>query len=825
MRQSGASIHAQETVVDTLLNAIEANTRGVHFISGRPGVGKTWIASQIRGTFVQDNNWKVFYFPCPEWASNQPYSPLELGLLKANSEGLASAGAKLASNAAKDIPFVGHTASAALTGLLALNRRTRLDLGDILPKMAQDICFRLQKEIGDKNALIIFDDAHWLDDGTRTLLRAFFEMELAKVFPFLQKTHVVAIATPEQADTDTVKLAMSLGVSHFNTHVVTECSEPEFFELLESFGLEQKLDTDRLRDLYAITGGHLKIAKHVVELLNSDGSPNLLSVSDSTKIFQIAIEHKLSSLGTLGAEIQKLLAKAVSIGSSFSVDEISCLLSLDLPTVQHKLDEAERCLLIHRTGHQVSFAHSIVKEYFENTVSLPVSKSDHQKFAECLKLIQPGQYGLRAMHLGKAGFNRDAAALLVCDALARYRNGIPSPWESASRQVGKFSPSLLPLIELLRTAHEQFERGKYLEASKLFAEISITAPALISVEAAILEGRALLKVSNPDGRDRSIKVLREALHDVDEEEVELWARAVLYLAVAEAFAGNLEASRKAGKRLCQVLERRLNFDPMSQTLLNRFRLRADLFLSEDLAAGELKKVVSDLIPIDGIPTEPTQAFIALNNASGNALYRGEFDQALNYCIQADELLNVFSNLSFPRLDILGNNQLLSAWLSGKLTSSAFAREAQILLSATPVTNDTSILQSNLAFALIQSGQLNEATELLRSSYASVNNAEYTDYFDQYFLGNNLTGCLFELGNIDEALLVWEGLQNLPSKLPYAIRDFMLLRHATQEQIFYGKSGLAWDDFPCEKLKDRIGTMWRFFGRGFLLSELQFWSDE
>jgi tetratricopeptide (TPR) repeat protein len=825
MKQPGASIRAQTNVVEKLLESIRTNARGAHFVEGRSGVGKSWIASQLRDTFVKDDKWRVFYFSCPEWASNQPYSPLELGLLKASSEGFASAGARLASNAAKDIPFVGNTASAAFTGLLALSKRKRLDLGDLLPATAQEICFKLQKEIGDRSALIVFDDAHWMDEGTRTLIRAFFEMELAQVFPFLRRTHVVAIATPEQTDVDAIELAMGLGMSHFHTHTVHECSELEFIEVLEHFGLERKLGSDRLRDLYAITGGHLKIAKHVVDLLNSDGSPDMLSGSDSKKIFQIAIEHKLNSLGPLGAELQKLLGKAVTIGSNFSVDELSCLLNLDLTTVRYKLDEAERCLLIHRTGHQVSFAHSIVREYFEKTVSPPVSKSDHEKFAECLKLIRPGHYGLRAAHLGRAGLNREAAALSICDALARFRNGITSPWDTASRQVDELSPDLVPLIDLLRTAYEHFERGEYHETSELCAEISIAAPAIVSAEVAILRGRALTKMSNFYGREHSVMVLSDALNEIDEAEVELWARVVLYLVVAEAFAGNLEAARKAGKRLCQVLERRLNFDPLSQMLLNRFRLRADLFFSEDLAAGEIKKVLRDLIPIDGIPTEPTQAFIALNNAAGNALYRGEFEQALRFCTQADELLNVFDSLNFPRLDILGNNQLLTTWLSGKLTSSAFARQAEILLGATTPNNDTSILRSNFAFALIQSGQLDEALKLLKSAYATVNSAEHTDYFDRYFLGNNLAGCLFELGKADEAFLIWEELSDLPGKLPYAIRDFMALRHATQDEIFYHQAGLAWDNFSREKLKDRIGTMWRFFGRGFLLSELQFWSDD
>jgi len=816
-------IEAQGAVINQVRGLLEIHNRARVVISGASGSGKTWAARAVAQKLEKESGWKVVFCPCTEWGASQPYKPLDAGLARIRRTTLTQRGKRFAVEAVKDLPFVGNTTSAALNELIDAKRERRFDIETLLPDRAKELIFQLEALAVGKPLLVVVDDLQWIDRETSGLLRDLGDSSLRNAFGFLDNLRILATFATDRATQSPQEAALSIAISRPTVIALSTCSLEDYKRALDGFGLKALLDNDRVGALWMITGGHLRIAQHIVEFLNSDGRLTTTADSQAADVLRIALDQKLRAMGPAGAELRRVLEKAAIIGADFTVDELACLMQLDVRDIRKRLDQAEHERLVRRSGRLAEFSHEVVREYFvdDNAVT---TRSDHEAFAECLRTIRPHCYGLRAVHQRLAGYRKEAVILEVLDALARFRDGLPFPGAELRMSSVQHAPELGAEIDLLERATRLFAEGAYAEVASLCEGIAATAPKLLAVEAAILGGRALIKSAPRSGQHRAIEILQTALAEIPLDELDLWGRCALYLIVALAHVNRIEEARALARRLARELEPREQFDPNARMLTARLRLRADMLYADDVAAAELNSALKILDVIGG---DPVQTYAALCTASGNAIYRGAFEDALRFSGQADDLVKRHETLRFPRLDIAVNNQLVAAWVGGHLSAAEFATKMEQLQANAQPTNDTLLLRSNHAVAIALLGKPTEAAEVLWDAFAAVSRPESGETYDCYFIGNNLAGALYDVGNLPEARRVWSRLDSLAAALPVPIRGFMDLRHQVMTSILSAPpiEGVGWDDAPREKLRDRIGPMWRFFGRGFLLSELQFWSDE
>lgn len=97
------------------------------------------------------------------------------------------------------------------------------------------------------------------------------------------------------------------------------------------------------------------------------------------------------------------------------------------------------------------------------------------------------------------------------------------------------------------------------------------------------------------------------------------------------------------------------------------------------------------------------------------------------------------------------------------------------------------------------------------------------------MGNNLVGALCAAGRIHEARGIWETLGSVVPRLVSPKLPFSE-RHDIQGHCLDLPPGeataAAWEGFIASSgVLPRLGPSWSFLQHGFLLSDLQYWSDD
>lgn len=213
--------------------------------------------------------------------------------------------------------------------------------------------------------------------------------------------------------------------------------------------------------------------------------------------------------------------------------------------------------------------------------------------------------------------------------------------------------------------------------------------------------------------------------------------------------------------------------------------------------------------------------------------RGDFSRAYATAAKANFFLQQCRKTgevgNFPRIDMHLNNLIVAGWRSGALDLPSCVEAFVRLVQHAPATNDKPLLRSNLAVLQIMAGDLTAPTDTLSELFASVSVRTDYDAYYVYFIGNNLAGALFASGQVDKAKAVWKRLDQAvrgldSTRLPYR------KRHDIQAQCFgepmHEASPEMWDTHITRRTAIPLeGPSWSFIGKGFLLSDLQYWSDD
>jgi DNA polymerase III delta prime subunit len=830
--RDAAEITGQKHVLSKLRDWLEnKGSSKCVVVEGPSGSGKSWLINELGHHLLSFAGRVVIRAAGDPLNSSRPLLPLLGALARTQRVSRFIKGAAVAG--AQASPFsTGALLSFIVENSLNWKEKNSAALTPFLTVAERDILVELQLRAGKSQLLLVLEDLQWWDETSLSLLKLMLGGYLDGAFPFLSRTKFVAVVR-----SDVLPAAKSLSEVRelLGEHVLKlrYCEEACFKDLLLSLGMELPPTDAECQALHNVTQGHLGLALEIARLGQADG-PNLAIQGDGLNLDDICsklMSWRLDQLGERGTAIAELLTQASAIGLSFSKSEIMCLIESDASSLSRQMRDASSLDLISIEGDLYAFRHDLLRRYFINR-PIDDDQNIHARFAECLRKLRPGQYAERRQHLALAREFKEASNMGAHACLSLERDARLTP----ERRLGlvEHAGPIARFVDTMLKATRLAENGKYAEGLQLIGEIDLTYSDGLLAEKAILAARCLIKLLTQDKFKEAVQILGEASRVYDSEP-EVWSRVILASVVANAYAGDTEASKRKAMELARWAAPRQSFDPDAARVLHRLNVKADLYLVPESAAAVLAEACTYFGPShdDGGARDPINYFIALTNLSGNELMRGDFDRAHSTAAKANYFLQQCRRTGdvgdFPRVDMHLNNLVVAGWQSGAWDLPSCINAFDNLIENTPATNDRPLLESNRAVLKIMSGDLVAPLKDLRHLFKALSSHDDYDAYYVYFIGNNLTGALYAAKQVEEAKAIWNALGQVVAKLDTSRLPYRK-RHDIQSRCFSKPSCEAtaevWEKHLAKEANLPLeGPSWAFLARGFLLSDLQYWSDD
>jgi hypothetical protein len=204
---------------------------------------------------------------------------------------------------------------------------------------------------------------------------------------------------------------------------------------------------------------------------------------------------------------------------------------------------------------------------------------------------------------------------------------------------------------------------------------------------------------------------------------------------------------------------RSEFDVNAQYGLNVLRRKASILHSSEMACERTEKSIEyfgyELLP--GVYRSPIQYYMALVNHSGNLISAGKPNAAYEFIQKSLSLETLYSELTFPRMEVAINNCVLSGYLSKNLKADECLGLYDMLFTKLEGVEDRILLRNNYNIFLALNNNLPKALANSNDLMNVLHSASRKDNYYSYFVGVNHACFNFLNGNRKEALAILEKL--------------------------------------------------------------------
>lgn len=789
-------------------------------VQGPPGTGKSWLAAAIGAAWEDEGGSTVVahgdfaYADASLWPFGFAMAGLGAGWRKTlpKLKGVTRAGEMLLGTGGLVTASVEALAKARKTR--KRGRKIPLDDGE------QDVLHDLERLSRTGSLLLIADNLHWWDARSLDLLGRLRDPRMWDAFPFLSEMRVIAVQTPEPYQT----------VMHPASHarlldpVATSAVELErvprdaFAEVLEALGAGASPPADVVDAIYAFSGGHLALASRCAERVARGEGAALVAAADSDEFLRRILVERISALGSRGQQALAMLQIAATLGLTFRIDELTCATGADEPHTARLLRECRSEAVLVVEDGVGRFVHDLYRQYFLSTGALDRT-SIHEKLAECLRILRPGDYELRASNAIRADRPREGAAWAVHAALQRQRDGLS--WRDLRDAMGDFEP----VAEGCERALAFLNEYRFQECLETLAGLPRNLTKSLMAEVDHLRATCLMVTRSEDDR-AAARALVEAWIDYEDEEPELWIRLMQLLLYALAMLVDKEPGLRLEARVRKVLAARTAFDPAAEDALYTLERCAGRFHLPERAVLLGRDAVAHFGPNEGqtLVRRPVEYYRCLVNLGANLTANARFAEAHEVHAELERLVASYPSGVFPRLDYPQMNELLAQYRDGTVAlDEAIVRQRQIVAEH-EVAGDPFWVESALAVYLAIGGNEAEATAILDGLERELTVRGDPAPSLLYLVRGNRCAIRFVTGHV-EAVDEWRELMGTLVRIPYVTLPYMVRRHQLLEQVMSRGERMTAAEFDECLLAERpleFGPLWQQLGRGFWMPEIEWW---
>jgi hypothetical protein len=826
----------QDKIISTILQWLESDSK-VLLIRGRSGTGKSHLANQAGNEWRQSHHDRNVIYAEGDFSSiERILLPLSIGLEQARKVLWKQATLEKGySQLARGVPGIGGFLSYVFDVLSNRSADIKKDKLSYLTAAEQDILLSLNSYYRGSKLLLIADNFHWWDKVSINLINLILSGKLDDIFSFIAHFKVLVVVTDDQMDEAMQKNIEEFISKNSCTQIYTKPLEKEKFnDVFQSLGAVKHVNAKSQDLIFSLTGGHLELIKKLA-LLNEQGLQDVFFSETNTlnngKIAQydllgrILIE-RFEFLGADYEQISKVLEYAAIIGFSFTFDEIACLTKDREDKIKSILMKAREASLLQDDSAENKFSHEIVRDFFIQRIGNKKYEY-YENFATCLKVLRPAEYFERARLLFEAGQVEKALPLYIIGYLKNLRTGLIVPQVVTSRiQALADQYNLRTYFETMLHAYDLFGKGNYIEARLKLEAIEDVYPEILMAEKYYL--LSLCTSKNLDLGDllRSKNYL-EGWENLKVEEGEIWVRIMLTLMSRHAHLNEYDKAELIERKLMAYFSQRSSFDLEARHGLNVLRRKASILHSSEVACKRTEDSLAyfghEILP--KLYRSPIQFYMALANHSGNLIIAGEFNTAYEYSQEAIALQKIYPEVIFPRIEVPINNYTLSSLLSKTLTAHQCIEVYDSLFKRLNNSEERILLKSNYIVLKALSGKLEEALIHSEALKKLLSNASRKDNYYNYFVGINHAVIIYLTSGHNSALplldILVQDAPSIPDKV-FLLKRHELIRTLMQETEI--SDPLIWNDELYKRNPQELGPSWRFWSKGFLFTDMQFWSD-
>lgn len=813
-------VNGQQAVIDAVLRRRDTRKKEIIVATGSPGSGVTWTLEQAAETWETAGG-VALHARGESFATERklfPWLNLALPGVKrlARNEVLKGSVAQTS----RLIPVVGAVTSYLLEELLNYQKKRLAREAIQLTAPEHDLLFVIQNAARRKRLLLTIDNLDVWDESSWTLLQLILSSNLDNLYPVLADALILVGASGE-IPSRLLSLNTKLPITEFK---IRPLERQEISIAISTFTLP--IVTREEGDiLYDVTDGRLDLLHDLSLHLRETSIANI--ATGQGNFYDSIIERRMRTIGGETRELEDLLAAAAILGQTFTVDDIRCLTGHPPEKLDANLNLATAAHLISAIGELARFQSAALHSHFHRAHVTEHAKY-HEKFAECLQAMRPSEYGYRLHHLVLAGNTDNALICYALAVLAARRERSPAP-ESGDLTKASGWSAVRGYLDTMHTAYEAYDKRHLSEGLQILDTVEDFLPDVLVAERDYLEAQFLLKSHHIDKFKRAVELLSR-WRDLKSREAEVWARIVQVLMVALVQTDRVEEARQIEGEVSAYYWSRQKVDPWALYGLNVLRRRSECLHYFFTATQRLENALAYFGPQDSEspPRHPIQYYYTLTNLVGNLMASGKFSEAHARALELDGLVRDNQHMAWPVLDIAVNNFILAGYLNGDFEAAMAATLLEQALKGPAEMADSILMENNCAVFLIRGGAQLEARALLERTYVKVVAGSTPDVYHRYFVGNNLAALLALAG---EAALAESLRQEIGRGLEWfypAVRETLKKRHELLVPAFADALQLGverFDTYLTDRYPSQIGPQWAFYGRGFLLSDIQFWSAD
>lgn len=808
----------QKEIIDQIYHLlIDDDNMKVISLYGDNGCGKSTIALGVLDLLQE--GWAIFFIEGID-QNITPYLTWHVGTKIYSKKKL-----DLGSEISFGVNSFSHPLSMEL-GITAQYSKTNFLL---TPNEEALIAGIKKQSVGNNNILIVADNYELWDIPSKQFLQKLMLPQLN----LLDNAHVVALLISSS------KIVSDINIM-WTDIPVCEIPEDNIYSILRQKGYHGQIN---IKDIKACAGNDLSLAIMAADYY--DGN----SLDQN---FNMIMEKRRKSLSPQDQEACKVLEPLSIIDSYFTKDETAFFINPDTSDpdeteylAEEYLSLAEQQRFIVGKGNY-HFVNNRIRSYFKSQLSKK-ERYLHRKFSSYLQKYHPEDYYNRGKHLSLSiqtddtraiieawqllflAYIRRAAEVGKMDDIYNILNQITSLIDQL--KAGLIDNQRHTLNEFMK-GYQEFSRYNY---KKAIIHLQAITPSRL-VSATLAEWKRLLLLchvqlaENPNMIEQIAEELYEIISASDFYEPEQYCRAALVL--LDVYIDRLNDGQKVKilkKNFIQNIQRYIG-NTVFEEFEACYNRKAALYYSAVIASLQTEQSIDFYRKhhnYDGL-------YMALCNHLGNSIISGNYNAAQQALLECDSILKANDGRYFPSRYKLENNRILLDFLMKEKKYKDDPKQYMAIVKDTVTalskimdkqTDEVSyvVLFNYLGLSML-CGTTNIEKELTDVSKELYN----IDGYYQYFLHDLLFAYALLRGDITEAAKQLNVLKSLNVPLLYEYKKIFIKRQNAQENLLctpfrYNGDPLKYHiaiSSACTHVQDSSCYFW---GRGFLLSDLQFLS--
>lgn len=822
-------ISNQDEILSSILKDIKNETK-LSLITGASGAGKSFLLNSIEQNTEQVIIYKLEgdyysrfrdFYPFTNFINTMYIKNQTLVQKKLVKDGLTTVSKELGSW----LPLGSEFLSACISELSETNKKKRALYNLIFGKDELDILFPLEYFCHEDSKIIfLIDDIQYWDKKSICFLYTLLRQKGAE-HAFLNNALFIGAINLDFKDyADELEGIINLAQEHL--YQLMQVDKRNYKIVMRQLGLSVELNDNLIDALYSITAGNLQLSTDIVLLLNneSDIEDTIRRIITDKNLGHLLIE-RLNKVSDRGNMINETLKYASLFGPSFYYHDLEQILDQDESYVRNLVETAQKFCLVNGSANSASFIHELIREAYKNETYENKVKY-YTGHANCLKVLYPGNYEERAKSLKDAGQYEEASIVNILEFLKQLRTN--NSCSSTLREEMELSYYLAEYTVSMENAYNYFFNDNYSYCLSELEAIEDILPDPLLAEKYYLMSITLSKWLDTYSRAEAVNCLIPYLDLTSvNNEIEIWERVISAYIVACVHNNDSTTALVYEHKLQASIKSRINFDMDASYKLNILRRKASSLYPPRQAYLFTKKSKDFFAPKEsnGMPLNPIEYYMSLNNFLATSLMSGEFASVVKEATELVSLPKKIKYMKFPRFEMPLNNSILISFLNQRITAQeACIHLKQIIKDYNTEDSTGVIIKVNIAVLYGLVGDFTEAGKILTELYENTKDIKNLEFYYKFLIEVNLAAIRYLDDAVEEALKLLTPLQEAcTSREETYLGEHVRLLIKDFEQEF-PQSRDIWYQMYLVDQKLQQKQYWKYYGHKYLFGELEFWSE-